>query len=224
MEGFIITFFELLAAFAGFYHLSKKSNSRLRPLVYFLVVTVFVEAVGSYRNFYGKIDFLDKLIGTKFEYNGWLYNAFLICSLFFYLKFYLSIVTNQINKKALQVLILISIIVVGIDLYNSGIDYFKYNLEFSFIWTTFVVFVCVALYFYEILISDKVLKFYNSALFYISIGLLIWWLILPPMIVYMPLYKTSNPGLVNMRTLIFLISNVILYSGFVFGFVWCKEE
>ncbi|WP_299122558.1 hypothetical protein [uncultured Winogradskyella sp.] len=224
MEGFIITFFELLAAFAGFFHLSKKSKSRLRPFVYFLVITVFVEAVGSYRNFYGKIDFLDNLIGTKFEYNAWLYNAFLIFSLFFYLKFYLSIVSISMNKLILKSLIFISFLIVGLDLYVSGTDYFVYNLEYSFIWTTFVVFVCVALYFYEILISDKVLKFYNSSLFYISIGLLIWWLVLPPMIVYMPLYKNVNPGLVTLRTYIFLISNIILYSGFIIGFLWSKEE
>jgi hypothetical protein len=224
MEGFIITFFELLAAFAGFYYLSKKSDSRLRPLVYFLVITVFVEAVGSYRNFYGKIDFIDKLIGTKFEYNGWLYNAFLIFSLFFYLNFYLSIVSGLKSRLILKCLIFASILIVGTDLYVSGLDYFKYHLEYTFIWTTFVVFVCVALYFYELLLSDNILRFYNSALFYISVGLLVWWLILPPMIVYMPFYKVNNPELVTMRTYIFIISNIILYSGYVIGFLWGKEE
>ncbi|WP_369995412.1 hypothetical protein [Winogradskyella sp.] len=223
-EGFIITLFELLAAFAGFYHLSKNKNSRLRPLVYFLVITVFVEAIGSYRNFYGKLEFLDILIGTKFEFNAWLYNAYLILSLFFYQKFYLSIVENDRNKKIIKTLIILSVFVVGFDLYISGASYFKRNLEISFIWTTFTVFVCVVIYFYEVLLSDKVLKFYNSALFYISIGLLIWWLVLPPMIVYMPLYKTTNPGLVNMRTYIFVASNIILYGCYTFGFLWSKEE
>jgi hypothetical protein len=224
MEGFIITAFELLAAFAGFYHLSKNNTSRLRPLVYFLVITVFVEAIGSYRNFYGKLDFLDYLIGTRFESNSWLYNAFLIVSLFFYLLFYHAIVSSDKSKKILIGLIFISIIVVGIDLYYSGYQYFERNLEYTFIWTTFAIFICVVSYFYEILMSDKVLKFYHSALFYISIGLIIWWLVLPPMIVYMPLYKRVNPDLVRIRTYIYVISNVILYSSFIIGFLWAKEE
>lgn len=224
MEGILITSFELLAAFSGFYHLSKKNESRLRPLVYFLVITVFVEAVGSYRNFYGKLDFVDALIGTKFENNLWLYNGYVIVSLFFFLSFYRSILSNLRNKKLLKILLLTSILVIGLDLYYSGSKYFETNLGYSFIWTTFCVFICVALYFYEVLMSDKVLNFYNSSLFYISIGLLIWWLVLPPMIVYMPYYIEINPDVVRIRTLIFLFSNIILYSCYVIGFLWGKEE
>ena len=133
MEGILITSFELLAAFSGFYHLSKKNESRLRPLVYFLVITVFVEAVGSYRNFYGKLDFVDALIGTKFENNLWLYNGYVIVSLFFFLSFYRSILSNLKNKKILKILLLTSILVTGLDLYYSGSKYFETNLGYSFI-------------------------------------------------------------------------------------------
>jgi hypothetical protein len=44
------------------------------------------------------------------------------------------------------------------------------------------------------------------------------------MIVYMPYYIEINPSVVRIRTLVFLFSNIILYSCYVIGFLWGKED
>lgn len=220
MEGFIVIILELIAAFSGFYYLEKNNNSKLRYFVYFLVITVFVDALGSYTSF----EFLRPEKDSLFYQNYWLFNIYITGSLFFYISFYRNILTTKKLKKALMYLMVISFFVVIYNIYKGGDIFFKTNLKYNFIWTTFSVFICVSFYFYELLISDKVLNFYKSSLFYISIGLMIWWLVFPPMIFYMPYYKTIYPEVVQVRGIILLVLNIYLYGCYIIGFLWGKEN
>jgi hypothetical protein len=219
----LVNILELIAAFSGFYYLKKNKNSKLRYFVYFLVITVCVDALGWYTSFLDKFEFLKRLKETRFETNFWLFNTFIIGSLFFYISFYKNILSIKNNTKLLKTLLIISVLVVFFNIYVAGSSYFETNLKYNFIWTTFCVFICVSLYFYELLISDKILVFYKSSLFYISIGLLLWWLVFPPMIFYMPYYKKIYPEVVRLREIILLVLNIYLYSCYIIGFLWGKE-
>lgn len=223
MEGFIVNILELLAAFSGFYFLMKNKDSKLRPFVYFLVITVCVDALGSYASLYENFEFLKPIQATQFKENFWLYNTYIIGSLFFFIVFYIGILQIERHKKILKILIVLSILVVSFNIFESGEIYFKMYLKYNFIWTTFCVFLAVSFYFYEVLMSDKVLVFYKSSLFYISVGLLLWWLVLPPFIFYMPYYKEIYPQVVNFRGVIILSINIYLYSCYIIGFLWGKE-
>lgn len=213
-------FLELIAAFSGFYYLSRNKTSKLRHFVYFLVLTVCVDALGLYTLFESIRPPKDSI----WHMNSWLYNSFIMGSLFFYLSFYKSILTHQKFKKILSLLILISVVIVIVNVFNAGSNFFKTNITYNFIWTTFSVFICVSFYFYELLLSDRILVFYKSSLFYISIGLLIWWLILPPLEFYMPYYKKIYPEVVGMKKMIILLTNIYLYSCYTIGFLWGKEK
>lgn len=216
----IVNILELIAAFSGFYYINKNHNSKLRYFVYFLVITVCVDALGWYTSF----EFLRPEEDSLFYDNFWLFNTFIIGSLFFYICFYRTMLITKKLKKALTYLMIISIFVIIYNTFKAGYIFFKTNLKYNFIWTTFSVFICVAFYFYELLISDKVLYFYKSSLFYISIGLLIWWLVMPPMIFYIPYYKTVYPEVVQVRGIMLLVLNVYLYSCYIIGFLWGKEN
>lgn len=224
MLGFITNIFELIAAFAGFYYLSKNRTSKLRSFVYFLVITVFVDAIGSYAILYNTIGFLKPIETTIFKENLWLYNTFVIGSLFFYIHFYKTILKSKRNKKILNILLLVSVLIVTFNIYRSGLLYFTGNLKYNFTWTTFSVFICTTLFFFELLMSDRFLLFYKSPIFYISIGLLFWWLIFPPLIFYMPYYKEIYPEMVNLRETILILTNIFLYGCYTIGFVWGKEQ
>jgi len=210
---------ELVAAFSGFYYLKKYPDSSLRYFVYFLVITVFVDAVGSYTNF----NFIRPERDTLFYENFWLYNTYVIVSLFFYITFYYFQIQRKNLKNVVKFLVVISSFVITYIIYHEGEMFFKTNLKYLFICTTFSVFLCVAFYFYEVLMSDKILVFYRSALFYISIGLLLWWLIFPLLIFYMPYFKEIYPGLVRKVGIILVWTNIYLYGCYTFGFLWGKE-
>ncbi len=224
MLGFLTNIFELLAAFAGFYYLSKNKNSRLRSFVYFLVITVLVDALGTYANLYNTLDFLKPIENTIFKENFWLYNTFQIGSLFFYMIFYRSLIVSDNYKKLINLLIILSVFVIAYNIYVNGLSYFTMNIKYNFIWTTFCVFMCIALYFYELLMSDEILLFFRSTLFYISIGLLLWWLIFPPFIFYMQYYKTIYPEMMRFRDVILICTNLYLYGCFIIGFLWAREH
>jgi hypothetical protein len=139
LESFFVNILELVAAFSGFYYLKKNNDSKLRYFVYFLVVTVCVDALGSYTNFKFSRPTRDSL----FYENFWLFNAFVIGSLFFYISFYRYILENPKLKKALTVLLIISFLVIIFNTFNAGAMFFRTNLKYNFIWTTFSVFLCV---------------------------------------------------------------------------------
>lgn len=223
LDAIITSSLELIAAFSGFYFLLKNRNSKLRPFVYFLVITVCVDALGSYTSFIDRIEFLKFLKGTRFETNSWLFNLYVIGSMFFFIIFYRQFIKNKKLKRVLTLLIIASILVVSFNFYLEKSLFYVNILKYNFIWTTFSVFICVSIYFYELLLSDNILIFYKSTLFYISIGILLWWLIYPPMIFYMPYYREIYPNVISIRSTIIIFANVYMYGCFIIGFLWGKE-
>ncbi|MEH1008282.1 hypothetical protein VDP25_11095 [Winogradskyella sp. ECml5-4] len=223
LHAIVTSLLELIAAFSGFYFLSKNRDSKLRPFVYFLVITVFTDAMGSYTSFIDRIEFLHGLKTTPFVANSWLFNIYIVGSLFFYIYFYKTQLMYPKHKKILNLLCAISVLVVIINIYFGWSILFGMLLKYNILWTTLSVFICVSLYFYEVLMSDKILIFYKSTLFYISIGLLLWWLIVPPLVFYMPYYKKIYPNLVSMRNGMLIMANIYLYGCFTIGFIWGKE-
>lgn len=220
-DALITYFLEIIAALAGFYYLKRHMDSKLRPLVYFLVFTLVIEAVGSYTNFIKIFKVLEPINNTIFKENFWLYNFFIIISLLFYVRFYHHVLVRKSHKNILNILSVLSVLIVSASIYIHGL--FDSYLKYNFLLTSFCVFICVTLYFYEILMSNEILKFYKAPLFYISIGLLIWWLVFPLMIFYMPYYKQIYPEVVNIRAYILIGTNVILYGCYTVGFLYGKE-
>lgn len=223
-HALITNFLEIIAAFSGFYFLRKNKDSKMRYFVYFLVFTISVEALASYTHLYDKVGFLKVLEETKFRSNFWLFNIYIIISLLFYIKFYKRILKYSSHKKILKSLFIISLFVIPICTYIERDGFFNTNLSYNFIWTTFSVFICVSLYFYELLMSDNLLSFHRSTLFYISIGLLLWWLVFPPVAFYFPYYKETHPEMVNLKGTILILTNVYLYGCYTIGFLWGKEK
>ena len=215
---------EIIAAFSGFYYLSKNRNSKIRYFVYFLVFTILVEALGSYTHLYDKIEILSTLKGTRFEQNYWLFNIFIVVSLIFYILFYRLVLTRHFHKKVLLYLLFTSLLVIPILTFIQREEFFSNNLSYNFIWTSLSVFICVCLYFYELLMSNKVLKFYKSTLFYISIGLFLWWLVFPPVVFYFPFYNEDNKEMISMKGIILITTNIYLYSCLTIGFLWGKHQ
>jgi len=216
--------FEIIAAFSGFYFLRKNKNSKIRYFVYFLVFNIFIEALATYTNLYDKLELLKVLKETRFRSNFWLFNIFVVISLFFYISFYRCVLEYKSHKKILKLLIIISLFIIPICTYVQREEFFSNNLSFNFIWTSFAVFICVSLYFYELLMSNDLLRFHKSVLFYISIGLLLWWLVFPPVAFYFPYYKETHPEMVSLKGTILILSNVYLYGCFTIGFLWGKEK
>lgn len=74
-------------------------------------------------------------------------------------------------------------------------------------------------YYYEMLKSDKILNFYKNLAFYVSVGVLIRYLVVTPIFIYSKYYTNASPDFVEMYGLIIIVSNVFMYGMFITGFI-----
>ena len=76
----------------------------------------------------------------------------------------------------------------------------------------------------EILLSDTILVFYKSINFYISVAILIWWLIITPIVFFEKYNTTSDWDYVFLKWQIKLFANICMYLTFTFALIFCKPE
>ena len=88
----------------------------------------------------------------------------------------------------------------------------------------FIILLCISFYFIEILNSDKVLNFYKSINFWISITLLIWWLVITPLVFYDIYFSAVDWNFIILKWQIYLMMNIFMYTSFTIALIWCKPE
>lgn len=228
IENFLLIYIlEVGAAIAGTIYLRKVTlpEKGVRLFVYYLWLVVFVEFVGLYPSYayfydYEKLGFTK---GTLFERNYWWYNSynvlkFLILYIFFILQ--LKSISKRRTLYAISGLIIISFIVDHL----FGENYFKsYSSYISFTGTLYLVFL-IMLYHFEILKSKKILKFYKSMPFYISIGILIWHVSTTPVFIYNKYFTLQSPDFVNFQMVLLKSINIFLYGILILGFMVCTKK
>ena len=223
-KGFVIICFEFISALVGSIIFIRTDKPLFKSFSFFLWFTFLVEVFGNYSNYIHSFSFLISLQNTDFSKNYWLYNFFGIFQVFFYIFFYLKAVRTNFTIKILKWLLVFYFFSTGFILIIKHEDYFFRYINDNFYVGTFCVLICIFIYFYEILQSDKILIFYKSFVFYVSIGLLIWWLVFPPLILYYPYFNTAYPEFIRLRNIILLSVNVFMYSCFIFGFIWDRQK
>ncbi len=223
-EGVII-----LAAIVGLICLKKFRNSHARYFIYFLVYVVFIEILGYYPKFTLEVESLNWIghltKNTVFEKNFLWYTIFWQMGSTIFLSFYFrKILDNNLFKKVvkntLSVYILFSIVY---SIINFDVFYYDFIIT---IWILGVcqIMVCIILYFFEILGSEKIISFYKSVEFYVAAVFFIWFLIKTPLSFYQIYYNKNDWSFVYFRRNITLCSNLFMYLTFAFAFVYCKPE
>lgn len=213
---------EFLAAVAGSYYLFKTPHTQkiIRLFVYFLWLTVFVEIVGLYTVYAYFSDYknLEFLRDSPFERNYWLYNSFnVLSSTMYFFLFILQLKSFKV-RRVLTLVVFIFQVTVIIDLIYSGIFFIAYS-AYASVGGTLIMVICIMAYYYEMLKSDKILHFYKNLVFYVSIGVLIWYLVVTPLFIYSKYFTMASPDFVEMYGLIIIVSNVFMYGMFITGFI-----
>lgn len=226
-SSFIGHFVEFLAAVAGTYYLFKTPNAQkiIRLFVYFLWLTVFVETIGLYAAYAYFTDYknLEFLRDSPFKRNYWLYNSFHVLSFGMYFFFFILHLNSAKIRRILTLTALIFLFTVIINLLYSGIFFLAYS-AYSSVGGTLIIIICIMAYYYEILKSDRILNFYKNSVFYVSIGVLIWYLVVTPLLIYSKYYTLASPDFVALHGLIIILSNVFMYGMFIIGFIIPARE
>ncbi|WP_372746676.1 hypothetical protein [Lutibacter sp.] len=198
--------FYTIILIVGFYHFKKYEHSvLLKWWMGFLVYSFLTELVSRYT--------IERFrIRAIIIYNSWYFlNAL------FYLLFYFYKVNNRIRKR-----ILLSLISVYLVFFGLQFVYLNYTKEyFVYTWMAgqlFVVF-SVIIYFAEMLNSDKIINIQKSLFFWISLGVLIFNVVLLPVFVIGELIDWQG-----IFEYIIFGANIILSLCFITGFVLSKKE
>ncbi len=227
--SFLTKSVEIMAAITGLLLLNKYKYSATKYFIYFLVYVAIVELIGAYPRYFATYDFLNEfkiaLKGTLFERNFWWYTIFwVIASPLFYTFYYIKILKTKLYIKIIKFS--------GILFFVSSIIYFTTNWTILFIKSppfliilgVVIIFLCVILYFIEVLQDDRILVFYKSINFYISATIFIWWLVITPLTFYNIYYSTADWNFIILKWQIYLFANFFMYSTFTIALIWCKPQ
>lgn len=229
MKEFLLNYYtiitnavELLAALAAIKYLLKNRDSTSRFFVYYLVLTVIIENVALYSRFMQNNfdnNLFNLIKNSPICRNFWLYNIYHLFVIIFLGKYYGLLLKKPKYKRIISLLVVVySIFSVFYFIFSD--TFFYGGISYGMMLQTFIIVIFVCLYYLELLKSDKILKFHRSKHFYISVVLLLWFLINTPLFIFSDYYRLANPNFIYFRQLILLCSNIVMYLCFTIVFLY----
>ncbi|MCK7591168.1 hypothetical protein M0G43_11330 [Subsaxibacter sp. CAU 1640] len=223
-EGVII-----LATIVGLLHFKKYKQANTRYFIYFLVYVMIIELLGYYPKFAyvdDRITFIGKFVkDTILERNFLWYIIFWLLGSSIFLSFYFyRIIYNPIFKKIIKYSIVIFLM---FSILYSLINYKVYyddDLKLIWVFGGLQNILCCVLYFVEVLLSDRIIRFYRTFEFYVAAVFFVWLLIRVPITFYQMYFNTADWNFIFLRRDIILFSNVLMYLTFIFAFIFCKPD
>ncbi len=213
--------FELIAAVAGLWYLVKikPRSPEERFLPYFLILIFLLDFFGLFYAMYGHLyDFryVEFIKDTAFVSHFWISNCMVLFLTTGYVYFYLLILKGTRIKFLLKILFTVFILASIYAFATSG--FFDTINSYSYIFGGFLICIAVVSYFLEMLQSDKITQFYKDLTFYVSVGLLIYYLSITPIYIYQSFVQTSSEYW-EIYNVILKSLNFFLYSMFTIGFI-----
>jgi len=228
LKALPIPVLELITVITGFFYLKKATNAikNTKYLVIFLLITFIVDLIGSYAaiGYFSNYSYFGFVENTPFRRNAWLFNSFMIISFSFYIFYFKSFLGNKKWKLILKVLTILFITSSIINLLFTDI-FFNGSSKFTTIIGTLLLFLSVALFYFELLRSDVILKLKQFLPLYISIGILIFHLCVTPIDIFSKYFDmpSGNEVFVNLKASVLLYVNIFMYLLFTFGFIICSR-
>lgn len=199
---------------------SKYYDSPLRFLPVLLLYTFLNELLGeiakdssnynlSYQNIYS-------------NYNIIIYNIYnVVFFLYFYYVFWCYIKKSGYRKS----IVIGSCIFLATSLINPFLQDLLIEPQlYSYVLGSAVLIYCIILYFIEILGSSKILYIKEDLLFWISVGLLLFYVGYIPIKLTRYFFAIENVDVyMNLRR-VHLILIIIMYGCFITGFIWMKRR
>lgn len=224
MSTLVFTFhlLELGAALAASYYWLKTQDNSIKPFVWYLWFIVGIETLAMYPYLYDVLDieFIKLLENSKFKRNSWLYNIFYGPVTVYLLGLFMI---NQTKMKLSHIIIkgltygffifYLSFFIIASNFFDSGIPY-------DIVILTFIILIMVMLYLRELLNGNELLNFYKSPVFYVIIALILWHISITPLFIFNDYYREVNSEFKAFRNYFLNISNIILYSWYIFAFLY----
>lgn len=212
---------EFLAALAGSLYLLKISEPEklIKQFVWFLWSIFIIDVLGGYSiwAYFDNYQTFPFLKDSLFTRNFWWYNIAKTYFIAGYCYFLLRKIGNTRITSYLKWAIFVFLAYAVYNMFFSG-EFFVRYITKTFTLGTFLVITSVFAYFYDILISDRVLDFHKNLFFYMALGILVWYLVIPPTEIYVDYFTAENAFFIEVFATVLRYANIFLYVIFILGF------
>lgn len=202
---------ELLSCVTAFAYYKKLQASKWRLFPFYLLAIVLLEVAGRF------------LAGSPElrRFNPYLFNyiGFPLQFLFFYWIFYKDASVQE--RKFITAGVMVYLVSVFADaVYFSGKTYFFHS--FSYSTGNIILLVLLISYFYKLSTSDSILLFSRNIMFWVSLGVFIYYVGTLPLWSLRNVLAFQHPAIFLKYSYISFILDYLMYLFFIIGIIRCK--
>ncbi len=206
--GYTVTVLEGLAALFAFIFYKKYSHTYLRFFPWLLLYVFLNEIFAGY--FY-------EVVGN----NARFYNVY---NIIFFLYFYFVFYTNEHRKAYKRLILLAASCFVIVCIINSFTQSFVSEPQLiAYLFGACVLLFCIILYFIEILYTPQILHIRKDLLFWVSIGLLLFYVGYIPIKVAREFFEHKGKDYITLG-IVHRILVMIMNTCFIIGFLWTRKK
>jgi len=213
----IVIYSELLSAVVGSIYYAKYKQTVLKYFLFLLWYITITELIG----WYGSVNDAFGFYKDGIPYRTWLYNLLRIITFSSLFYIYLKYLNTKIFKKWIQVFAVVYVIISIINWIFWQNFLFERSESPRIIGTIFII-ITILFFFIELLRSDKIVVFHRMLLFWISVGLLLFYSGTIPFVLKWNGFMLI-PGVHKLFLIVYILA-IIMYLTFTFGFIWSKKE
>lgn len=199
----VIPLFELVCFVISIFFYEKYKKTKERYFVFLLAYALLTELIGLYTAYIMKVNFT------------LVYNVYMILSFIFYFYWYESILESKKEKKYITVLGVLFLIVSIFNMVTKD----NYNYHDSTFAVGAITIIIASLFFFTQLLNDKKeIEVKYNLKFWISTGLLLFNVGMVPLMLFSKQFNSND----EVRVVVLVVLNLILYSCYSIGFILNK--
>lgn len=221
---FLVLILEGVAAISGLYYFKKNSTDKeVGFFAYFLLLTFFVEALALIPTIIYWNESLHFLKETILYSNFWLYNPYSIINFAVYILYFNRKLSDKRIKNIINKLLILYVVICITNLVFSDV-FFRSHSALTYLGGSIFLLGVIFYFYFEILLSDKILSIKRELSFYISIITLLYFLTTAPIWIYYKYYTIESPEFVELSSTILIVMNIFMYSFFSIAFLWLANK
>lgn len=204
-------YLELAAAIIGTIYYKKYSHTFLKYFLFLLWLVVGVEF---------SIWFLRQHYDQAFQ-NALVYNILTYIQFSYFFLLYYKIIKKKVYRKIVFALLILFAVSVALSLILNAGDVTSHFQSDTFTFGAAMLDITIGLFLVEILNSDKVLYFKKYLMFWISIGLVLYYTAIVPYFIslkFLPAFRSSD-----VWSFIIFTLNLMMYGSFIIGFIVSRK-
>lgn len=221
---YLVYLLEAVAAISGLYYYQKEPTDKaVGFFAYFLLATYLVETIGWIPGIIYTWENLHFLMDSFLYKNFWLHNPFLIITFAVYILYFKWNISNKAIQKLINWGLILYVLICIATLIFTDV-FLKSNSVVSYLLGSFFLVGVIFYYYYELLLSPKILNIKREISFFISFIALLYFLCTTPIMIYFKYFTNKSPGFVELSTWVLVGMNIFMYGAYSFAFLWLANK